>query len=499
MRITGLGVCLLGFALSLAAGTPAAGESARLLALSYIGGSSFDRAQGCAVGPDGSIYVAGNTSSTDLPATPGGLSTPRGGSDAFIARLSPDLSQVLALAYLGGSDEDRGYGLAVDPSGQVVAVGITRSSDFPATPGAFQTQRKGDVDVFVAKLRPDLSGLVWASLIGGSATVGTDTDWTRGGVQIGPDGSVTVVGKTAGPDFPTTPGAVQEQFAGGSWDAFVARFAPDGSHLLWSTLIGGSNGESFYGNLVLLPDGSVVVGGFSNSPDFPTTTGAWRRQFSGAQYPFFDGDGVVVHLSADGSQLLSSTYLWGGVSGNDGLAVDDAGRPWVHTNVRPENAGLVPVRPGAAQQAFAGGANDMVVGRLSADGSALEAATFLGGGDSEEPSGIALDAAGRAFVSGNTASTDLPITRGALQRRVGGGRDAFVAVLRPDLSLAYASYLGGPGTDRGRCVVSLSGARFAVTGDSDGGLPTTPGVFDSSPNGGRDGFIAVFQLGGEAP
>jgi len=277
----------------------------------YIGGSDFDRAQGCAIDNNGFVYVTGNTRSTNLPVTPGVIQPVAAGeNDAFLAKFSPDLTQLVALTYFGGVGKDRGYGVNVDAAGDVYLSGITQGPTFPTSPGAFDTTRDGNSDVFLAKFSPDLKTLRFSTLLGGSSPSTLDPDWTRGGIQLDSQGNIYLPGGTSGPDFPTTPGAFATGYAGGQHDAFLTKFKSDGSDLLWSTYVGGTTGEeSLYGNLILHSDGSVFSAGKTNSTDFPVTPGAYDSSLDNSGYPWFDGEGVVARFKADGSDLLYSTYL----------------------------------------------------------------------------------------------------------------------------------------------------------------------------------------------
>jgi len=463
----------------------------------YIGGAGYDRAQGCAIDHDGFIYVAGNTRSRDLPTTPGAVQPASGGDqDAFVAKFSPDLKQLVALTYWGSSGEDRGYGVNVDADGNIYLSGITKSEAFPTSPGAFDRSRDGFTDVFLTKFSPDLKTIHFSTLLGGSSASNLDSDWTRGGIQLDSQNNIYITGRTAGPDFPVTTGAFATAYAGGQHDAYITKIKYDGSDLLWSTLVGGATGdESYYGNLVLHSDGSVYAAGYSNSTDFPVTPGAFDLTLGRGGYDVYNGEGIVTHFSADGSSLIYSTYLWSAVSANDGIAVDADGRVHVINNVHVSQAGSVPVSGGVAHADYGGGRRDMSVAILSADGARVERASFLGGRGNEEASGIALDKSGDIIVGGNTTSTDFPVTSGSdvVQPSSGGGGDAFLSIMDQQLTLQYSTYLGGPGVDRIRCIDYGINNKIVASGDTDGGFPGVAGGYDASHNGNRDGFIAIFS------
>jgi len=462
----------------------------RLERATYIGGSDFDRAQGCAIDTNGFIYIAGNTKSANLPRSTGAAFA--GDQDAFVAKFSPDLGQLLALRYLGGVNNDRGYGIAVDDSGDIYLSGITESPDFPTTSNAFDRTLGGVTDVFLAKFSPDLMTLRFSTLLGSDD--GQNTDWTRGGIKLDGQNNIYMTGRTGSTNFPVTNNAYQDVYAGGQIDAFVTKLSADGSGVIWSTFAGGSGEENFYGNLVVHTDGSVFAAGISNSTNFPVTPNAYDMMLDGNGYQWWDGEGGVTRFTADGSDLVYSTYLWATVAGNDALAVDPGGRAHLVANVTQARAGDVPVSNGAAQPLYGGGMFDATLAILAADGSSVQRATFLGGAGDEEGSGIALDSAGNIYTGGNTTSTNFPVSgSNVVQARNASGVDAYFAVHDPQLGLLYSTYLGGPGTDRIRCVARGPNNQVVLSGDTDGVFPVGGGGYDVSYNGGRDGFIAIFS------
>ena len=175
----------------------------------YLGGSGYDDGFGIAVDASGNAYVTGFTDSTDFPTTAGAFQTTFGGfGDAFVTELNPTGSGLVYSTYLGGSDDDEGYGIAVDTSGNAYVTGYTHSSDFPTTAGAFQTTYGGDRDAFVTKLNPTGSGLVYSTYLGGS-----DCDFGVG-IAVDTSGNAYVTGITFSSDFPTTAGAFQTTLGG---------------------------------------------------------------------------------------------------------------------------------------------------------------------------------------------------------------------------------------------------------------------------------------------
>jgi hypothetical protein len=221
--------------------------------LSYVyffeSGHKHDQINDMVVGADGSVYVVGETASSDFPVTPGAFDTtaslPFFSSDvrdAFVAKLDPAGSSLVYSTFLGSFGDERAYGAALGPSGTVFAVGFTDSADFPTTPGAYDTTfntvlRAGDEfgDVFVVELAADGASLVYSTFLGGS---NSDAAYT---VAVDAAGAAYVIGLTWSADYPTTPGAFDTTLSGG--DVFVTKVNAGGASLAYSTLVGGLQGD----------------------------------------------------------------------------------------------------------------------------------------------------------------------------------------------------------------------------------------------------------------
>ena len=387
--------------------------------------------------------------------------------------------------YLGGGSSrfgDHGRGIAVEGAGQQAYVtGYTSSIDFP-TQNPVQSDFGGGLeDSFVAKLDVDGAVLVYSTYLGG---ISIDQGY---GIAVDGAGQAYVTGYTSSPDFPTTPNAFQPALAGAR-NAFVAQLTADGSALVYSTYLGGSNqAEAF--DIDLDGVGQAYVTGATNSDDFPTTPNAFQPALAGARNAF------VAQLTADGSALVYSTYLGGSsIDLSVGIAVDGVGQAYV--------TGLTfssdfPTRN--PFQAALAGLRDAFVAQLTADGSALVYSTYLGGSSIDRGWSIAVDGAGQAYVTGETESSDFP-TRNPFQPALAGLRDSFVAQLTANgAALNFSTYLGGSSFDGGHAITVDGAGQATVTGSTASmDFPTHNPVQATHGGGFNDAFVAQFNAAGTA-
>ena len=319
----------------------------------YFGGHSDDRINGVAVDASGNLYIAGTTYSYDLPVKaaiqPAHNNQPD--ADAFIAKINAAGTELIYSTYLGGGVADEGNAIAVDQAGNVYVTGATLSNDFPVTAGAFQTAPAGtrDYSAFVVKLRAD-GALDYSTYLGGGR-MGTVSYNVGSGIAVDAAGNAYVTGVTQSPEFPTTPDAAQ-QTLNGYQDAFVSKLNAAGSALVYSTYLGGSNGEHGTG-LALDAAGNAYVTGITFSSDFPVTAGALQsHNGSGADAPLM-ADAFVSKLNATGTALVYSTYFGGsGQDSGSAIAVDAAGNAYVAGATHSFN---LPTTAGSLKSEYGGG------------------------------------------------------------------------------------------------------------------------------------------------
>ena len=465
----------------------------------YLGGSAEDFTSSNAIAIDGSgnAYVTGSTSSANFPTSPAAADgVYDGGHDAFVTKLDASGSAILYSTYLGGTARDFGFAVAVDSSLRASVTGLTFSANFPATPGAFDVTLNGNSDIFVARLNALGTGLEFSTYVGGS---GLDQGHS---IALDTSGNAYVAGVTNSADFPTTAGAVDTTQNAGSFDAFVAKLSAAGSALAYSTYLGGTNTDAVNSITVDALDDAYVTG-YTHSSNFPTTPAAFDTTYNGGLG--ITTDVFVAKLTAVAfAPLVYSTYVGGSACDvANGIAVDTAGSAYVAGYTCSTN---YPTTAGAFDTTFNGGSTDAFVTRLNASGSALAYSTYLGGSDagfggvdSEFAYGIAVDAAGAAYVTGFTHSADFPTTAGAFDTSFNGLADAFVTKLNAAGSapLLYSTYLGGVADDAGSAIALDSSGSAYVTGFTRSAtFPTTPGAFDTAFNGDLDSFVAKIAVGG---
>jgi hypothetical protein len=452
----------------------------------YLGGGGIDYDTALAVDGAGSAYVTGYTSSADFPTTPGAFdSTYNGGlNDIFAAKLNADGRTLLYATYLGGSDDDRGYAIAVDAEGSAYVGGIARSSDYPTTPGAFHTTSDYVPNGVVTKLNATGSALSYSTYVSGSGSGDVY------GIAVDAVGRAYVTGSTRSKDFPVTPGAFQTTCNScTTGDAYVLKLNPTGSALAYGTFLGGYGFDEAFA-ITVDGAGDAFVTGRTAAPasgqdDFPTTPGAFDTSYNGGN------DGFVAEFSADGSALVYSSFL-GGSGGDQGnaIAVDGAGSAYVTGDTGSAD---FPTTPGAFDTTSNGGEEAFGV-KVMSGGGALAYATFLGGSSSDTGRAVAVDGAGHAYVGGDTHSADFPTTPGAFQGTYHGAGDGFLTRLSPDGSaLAYSTFLGGASGDAAFSVAADgTGNVYVAGGTYSADFPTTPGAFSTTLNGGGDGFVTKF-------
>jgi uncharacterized protein (TIGR03437 family) len=412
----------------------------------FIGGTTGDLGAAVAVDAQGNAYITGATASYDFPTTAGAFrpTVPPGGpsnvdrANCFIAKLNASGSALVYSTYLYGRQKDGCTAIAVDAQGAAYVTGGTDSIDFPTTAGVFQPAYKlgneaQKYDVFVAKLNPAGSELVYSTFLGGGGNeIGTS-------IAIDPQGNAYVTGTTTSvANFPITQGAADTTYGGHGgneewtrWgDAFAFKLNPTGTQLVYSTFIGGNRDEMAF-SIAVDPQGAAYVVGNTLSTDFFTSPTAYSRTFKGiGGEPLLKaGDAFAVKVNPDGRSFGYSTLI-GGSQDERALqvAVDSNGGAYIvgHTlsadfPVTPDGSQTTN-RTRAASPARLKLGNGFLV-QLDPAGSRLLYGTFLGGTNNDWINGVSLSADGAITVTGTAGSADLATTPGAYQNTFFGGID----------------------------------------------------------------------------
>jgi Beta-propeller repeat/Putative metal-binding motif len=378
-----------------------------LIYSTFLGGSGYDEAWGIAVDASGSVYVTGVTESGDFP-TVSAYQPYRTSAwpEAFISKLTPEGSELVYSTYLGGSRGDSAQGIAIDAAGSAYVTGYTSSSDFPlAHPLQSTLNNPYDTpDAFVAKLGADGRTLEYSTYLGGQAE-------DRGtSIAVDSAGRALVTGFTRSPDFPvaspmrTAPNPVTQE-------AFVAKLDSTGTAFVYSTYLGGSGviagpstsgGQTVGQTIAVDGAGNAYVAGATNAFDFPIRNPV--RPFRGGTSAF-GFDGFLSKINPQGSGFVYSTFLGGSDAESvQAIALDPGGEAFVTGFTR--SADFPRARP--VGSIWMPGKDTGFVAKVGADGGTLVYSTYLGGSSLSYPEGIAVDAAGAAYVVGWTVSRDFP-------------------------------------------------------------------------------------------
>ena len=437
-----------------------------LIFSSYLGGNSWDQAEGVAVDLAGNTYVTGVTQSPDFPTTPGAFSGDRQNSDVFVTKISVDGSTLIYSTYLGSDGDEYGYAIAVDPRGAAYVAGLADTGDFPTTPGVEQPAKPGLHDGFVTKLSADGRTLVYSTYLGGSSY-----DFIRD-IAVDTAGLAWVTGNTESADFPVTDFAYDNThdgdlaafvarielngtssratyldgdltpFAiavdgrspiiagyattfpetiapppgwGGNRDAVILKISENFSQLVFGRRFGGSDGDQFH-DIAINSRREIIAAGMTHSANMPTTPTADDRTLGDIH-----GDGMVAVFTRE-AHLRFATYIGG--SSNDiarGVGVSAAGFTVFGTTQSGDFPLLNPM------QAVRRGIDGFVVSyRWFEWGGFRTFSSFFGGASVDEISAGTVDGTGRPTFVGRTQSADLPVRRAFDGSYAPGSTDGFV-------------------------------------------------------------------------
>jgi len=486
-------ILLAGFGLGMLAAPGAAAQQAYS---TFLGGSGIDDVRGMAVDAAGNIYITGTTVSTTFPGVGGSSiqATNGGGTDVFVTKLDSTGTTIVYSTFLGGSGLDEGLAIAVDGAGNAYVTGDTTSPTFPGVGGgSIQPANAGLSDVFVTKLNPTGTAILYSTFLGGS---GVDD-----GLAIAVDGAgnAYVTGLSFSSTFAGVSGASIQSANAGNFDVFVTKINALGTATVYSTFLGGSGDDRGLG-IAVDSAGNAYVAGVTSSVTFPGVGG-------GSIQPVNAGgsDAFVMKINPAGTAIVYATFLGGSdLDEGRGIAVDSAGSAYVAGSTASTT--FPGVNGSSLQPANAGGVvpGDGFVTKIDPSGAAILYSTFLGGSGADGCFGIAVDGAGSAYLTGGTASTTFPgVKSGSIQPvNAGGIEDAFVIKLDPTgTAIVYSTFLGGSDLEEGRGIGLDAAGHVYVAGFTSSA--TFPGVDSHSlqpaNNGAADGFVTKISNAALAP
>ncbi len=355
-----------------------------------------------------------------------------------------DLDDLVYSTFLGGSAIDIGTATIQDSQGNIIIAGLTYSTDFPVTSGAYDETHNGGVDVFVSKFSPDGSSLIFSTYIGGSEDelhhYSQDHWASQIAIAVDSSDNIIVHGPTHSSDFPVTPGAYDDTYSG-TGDMFVLKLAANGSDLLFSTYLGGSDAEENARSLAVDEADNIYLSGFTESTDFPTTPDALNTTHNG------EWDAFVSKLASNGSLLLYSTFFGGSMQEVYlNILLDTENNIYISGQTYSLD---LPITSNAFDPVgkSVGDYNcDGFIAKISLDGSELLYSTYVSGSAPDTVFDMAVDGSGTMYLAGFTCSSDIEITSNAFDKTfnsIEGVDDGILMKIASSGELLYSSYLGG--------------------------------------------------------
>ncbi|MCC7431487.1 hypothetical protein IT568_11630, partial [bacterium] len=475
---------LLMFSFLLAAGTL---NAATLGYSTFIGGTLWDEGNSIALNEAGNAFVCGEAYSTEFPTTSGAFDVSQNGDyDAFVLKLNPSGTSLVYSTFLGGSQSDKAFSVYVNDSGNAFVSGMSRDG-FPTTLGAYDTvQNYGDG--FITKLNSTGNALLFSTVIGG-----TWMDFYSYEINcLDLDGSqnVYLTGATISGDYPVTAGA----FTTSNGSAVLTKLNSTGASLGYSSYFGGVGIYDEPWSVAVSTGGNAFISGYTNSSDFPVTSGVFQTSFNGGSSSIF-----VTKFNTSGSALDYSTYF-GGAGSEEGksIAINSDGNALITGTFHSTG---FPTTAGAYDTSFSGWV-DAFVTKFSSNATSLIFSTIIGGSSYDWLYNIALDNENNIFVAGGTnydGGINYPTTSGAYAT-LSDDQDCIFSKLNSNgSSLLYSTCFGGSnGSDLSYSIDVNSSGKLVFTGITPATtFPVTLNAFDTSFNstgGTNDVFVTMFEF-----
>lgn len=456
-----------------------------LVAATLSGSTATNYGHSAAFDDAGNIYSGARSFGTGYPTTTGAFQTAFGGGgvDIAISKLNPDGSNLIYATYIGGSSSEYPHSMITDDSGDLWILGSTSSTDFPTSAGAYQgTLAGGSQDNVVVRLSADGSSLVGSTYMGGSGSDGANGitfnygDNYRGEIIVDDQENCYIASSTQSNDFPTSAGAYQGTFGGGTSDGVVFSLNNDLSALNWSTFLGAADNDAAFGLRIDSSDDIFVCGVTTGS--FVPVTGHFTASQGGE-------DGFVVKLNNDATSLVGGTY-WGTTDNDNAFFLDIGGSDDVF--IYGQGGSSMPVTAGKYNDA----GSAQYIASFSNDLTSLNYSTVIGG-SGIVPIAFMVDQCDRIYYSGHTASgSGAPVTSDNIE--ASGG--FYIGVLDPDATgLYFGTYYGGQHVDGGTSRFDPSGIVYQGV-CTNSGFNTTANAWSNTQSGWD---IGVFKIDFEVP
>jgi len=410
-------------------------NGSRILTSTYIGGQRDDLVKDIVLDQDDNIYITGQTGSTDYPTTSGAFDRTMNGQigylgwDIFVTKLPSNMTNISYSTYVGSSGSDVGWDMAIDNSKNVYVTGYCIGDNLPTTTGAMNETSNGDSDGFVFKLNQNGSALVYCTYFGGYL-------WDGGfGIDVDDNGFAYIAGTTHSSDFPVTNNAFDSTHNGGTRDVFALKINQNGSNLVYSTYIGGSDHDDAE-DLCIDDDGYAYITGWTESNNYPTTQGVYRNYYGNKNI-------IITKVNISGDMLNISTII-GGSADDSGysIRIDTDRNIYVTGFVRSTNFPISTVTYDSRHN----GKWDAFLFVLSSNGTNMKYSSYIGGYNDDWGEGIEVFNKSSVIITGWTLSYNFPTSVGAYSTSYNKSYDSFVLKIHvptaPDPPINLSGMIG---------------------------------------------------------
>ena len=423
-----------------------------------LGGSDNDYANNMVIDGEGNIYLGGTTNSVDFSAY-NTFSITRSGYDIYLMKLNSTGNGIIWSTYYGGDSSDSIQGISIDSIGNIVFSGDTMSSDFPLI-NEYQATRFG-LDIYVAKLNSTGNGIIFSSIIGGTAD---DYSFT---FTMDTNDNLYVAGATFSNDYPVYNEYMN--FTGGGVDAILTKLNSTGNGIVYSTYFGGAGLEGIYG-IDVDKSGNVIVVGETQSSDFPIYLELYGDKYS--------NDAFIAKFNTSGGLIFSTYYGGEGIDSLRDVVLDEEGYAYITGYTYSDDLPVVNFIQNFtySEEAF--------VLKMSPNGQQIEFATYLGGIDDDFATDITRDKLGNIYITGGTRSSDFFVLNPSQTWAVNATTMVFITVINKNATqILYSTLLGGAIDQESKAIaIDLVGNAWLAGKTNSQNFPTTY-EFQSIPTG----------------